>query len=130
MKKFLMILAASASLSVSASAFAQSANQYINLQEARDPAYQAAIRHRSYGSYYGGGSAGYVAGEITYGLAGVLETAIANDRHRPRDGELRILPDGTAVSYDKASKTWRIVHVPVSQPRAVYADRDAYRAGQ
>lgn len=128
MKKFVIALAMATSLFSSAPAFAQSANDAMRYDQARDPAYQAAIRsggrYGGYRSYDGCYNCGFVIPSI----AGVIETAIANDRHKPRNGELRTLPDGTTVSYDKQSNSWKIVHVPATQPRAVYTDRDAYAA--
>jgi hypothetical protein len=126
MKKFILALAGAAALLSSAPVLAQSANDAMRYDEARDPAYRAATRSGQ--SIFGGYHSCYSCGYVIPSIFGAIEGAIANDRHRPRNGELRTLPDGTTVSYDKRSNTWLLVHVPVAQPRAVYADRDTYAA--
>lgn len=48
--------------------------------------------------------------------------------HAPRDGELRYLPNGTAISYVKREHRWVIVSQPTTQPRGVTVTRDVYVA--
>jgi hypothetical protein len=115
-------------------AHARSANDYIRQQQAYDPGYNErsaetgrsvsseAFRFRQYGYDYDG---------YRYPAVGCfLFTCLFGNgnSHKPRDGELRTLSDGTAVSYDKASNRWIVVHQPVTQPRGVYSDRDTYVA--
>lgn len=120
MKKLLMF----AALTVAPIAFAVPAHaQYcdqICRDEARDPAYQHAIRS---GRYYGGYN-NYVAPVPCF-----LFTCLLNgNSHKPKDGELRTLPDGTTVSYQKSANRWVVVNRPATQPRGVYTDRDVYMA--
>lgn len=130
MKKFLIAFAAVVAIFGSTSALAQSANETMFVQRMNDPAYQAATHSYAYG-YGGGYSYGYSYG---YGYAyvppvlGLIGMLVAGNPHKPANGELRTLPDGTTVSYDKQLNRWVPVNKPEQQPRGVYSDRDVYAA--
>jgi len=93
-------------------------NDQNRYQEATDPGYDL-YRTRSGGSYYGYGPNVFTA------LPCLL---FCSHSRKPKDGELRTLPDGTSVSWDKRAHRWVTVNEPATQPRHVYADRDVYMA--
>lgn len=123
MRKIVILASALAALLVSAPASARepSANYWLRQQQATDPGYNGYTGRRYYGGY---GYDGYYYGrpllfDLLFG---------SHESRKARKGELRTLPDGTTVAYDKASDKWYVVHQPGTQPRGVYTDRDVYEA--
>ena len=119
MKKIVLALAiASIATTPAFAQFCDNANCTRNVQQAYDPAYQAAVRS--------GGNYGYDGGYVPF--APLLGLVLGHHSRKPSDGETRTLPDGTTISFVKAEHRWVIVERPSSQPRGVYTDRDVYLA--
>lgn len=137
MKKHLFAaLAAVASLGFAASADAANYCAQSGGGGCTGPSANDMYRAERYGynPYYGNGPYygynGYGPAVVTTGSTGtcILLIICTGTSHKPRNGELRQLADGTTVSYDKATNRWLVVNRPGAQPRNVYSDRDVYYA--